>query len=46
MVIERLELVLSVLCNKLIVLAEMKCGEFARNVPSDARVTGHLKEHR
>jgi hypothetical protein len=45
-VLERLKLVLSVLCNKPIVLAEMKCGEFARNVPSEAGIAGHLKGHK
>ena len=46
MVIEHSKLVLSILCNKPIVLAEMKCGELARNVPSDAGIAGHLKGHR
>ena len=45
-VLERFILVLSVLCNKSIVLAEMKCGELPRNVSSDAGVAGHLKGHR
>ena len=45
-ILERLKLALSVLCNKSKVLAEMKCGEFARNAPSDAGIAGHLKGHR
>ena len=45
-VLECLELVLPILCNESIVLAEVKCGEFARNVSSEAGIAGHLKGHK